>query len=169
MGDFEFDVKSLDSYNKVDTDLKNQRKLGSSQPNGQAQRNTQEQDQDQESDIKSLTAEELQRFKELANKFFSLNEDIQKIEEVLRERKKLKMDLTKKILSFMAEYDIEDLNTNKGKLVYSVSNRKTGLSIAKLKKNINNFFKNEEQSNNFLKFLDEREVKEVVSLKLMKK
>jgi len=171
MGDFEFDVKSLDSYNKVDTDLKNQRKLGSAQPNRQGHLNGQEQnqEQDQESDIKSLTAEELQRFKELANKFFSLNEDIQKIEDVLRERKKLKMDLTKKILSFMAEYDIEDLNTNKGKLVYSVSNRKTGLSIAKLKKNINNFFKNEEQSNNFLKFLDEREVKEVVSLKLMKK
>ena len=165
MGDFEFDVKSLDSYNKVDTDYKNQRKVG----RGNDQQNQQNQDQDQESDIKSLTPEELTRFKELANKFFSLNEDIQKIEEVLRERKKLKVDLTKKILSFMAEYDIEDLNTNKGKLVYSVSNRKTGLSIAKLKKNINNFFKNEEQSNKFLKFLDEREIKEVVSLKLMKK
>jgi len=182
MGDFDFDVKSLDSYNKIETNYKNTNTKNFNNKNNNTNTmnnvnmnannannvNANNVNNDEESDIKSLSQEDLIRFKELANKFFSLNEDIQKIEEVLRERKKLKADLTKKILSFMAEYDIEDLNTNKGKLVYSVSKRKSGLSIAGLKKNINNFFKNEDQSNQFLKFLDEREIKEIVSLKVMK-
>ena len=141
MGDF--DVKSLSSYNKID------------KPE-EAQSN------------KTLSSEDLKNFRELANLYFATDEDIRNMEQFLKERKKVRNSLTQRIMKFMGDYDIEDLDTNKGRLVYSVSMRKSSLSASALKKLAIKFFGNEQQATAFLKHIDNRDEKEVASLKFIR-
>jgi hypothetical protein len=90
------------------------------------------------------------------------------MEKFIRDRKKVRAQLTQRIMKFMADYDIEDLNTNKGSLVYSTTMKKCPLSETSLKKMASKFFDNAHQAEAFLKYISNRDEREISSLKVIR-
>jgi citrate synthase len=76
---------------------------------------------------------ELEEFKTMVKAYMELDGQIKKIQQVLKERRDLKQDLSHKVLAFMAKYNIEDLNTKDGKLRYRVSQVKPTMSKKQIK------------------------------------
>ena len=68
--------------------------------------------------------QQLENFKNNVKNYLNLDDDIKKLEKNVRERKQLKKKVADEILTFMNEHNIEDLNTDSGKLKRSVSRSK---------------------------------------------
>ena len=62
-------------------------------------------------------------FKTNVKNFLDIDDDIIKLEKVIKERKQIKKTLTNEILGFMNTHNIEDLSTGNGKLKRSVEKR----------------------------------------------
>lgn len=60
-------------------------------------------------------------FKENVKEWLSLDDDIITLQNAIKERKSRKVELTPKIMLFMDEYKINDLNTNNGKIKFTKS------------------------------------------------
>lgn len=64
---------------------------------------------------------EFVEFKEHVKEWLALDDDILTLQRAIKERKTRKVDLTSKIMSFMDEYKLNDLNTNNGKIKFTKS------------------------------------------------
>jgi hypothetical protein len=120
-------------------------------------------------EIEDISIENKIAFKNLAKSYFNIDDDIRAAEQLIKTKKKERKELTEKILLFMKENEIDDLDTNKGILQYTVNERKIGLSKKVLQNKLLNFFdKEEDRALDLFKFLDNRETVEKVTLKVKK-
>jgi len=120
-------------------------------------------------DVEDISREQKVAFKNMAIEYFKIDDDIKAAENLIKAKKKERKELTENILKFMKDNEIDDLNTDKGVLQYTVNERKIGLSKKVLQNKLLNFFdKQEEKALDLLKFLDNREKIEKVSLKVKK-
>jgi len=78
----------------------------------------------------------LEEFKQQVRMWIEIDNQVQKLQTAMRERKQMKKQLTEKILKFMGRYNIEDLNTKDGKLRYRTTNVKPTVSKAEIKKRL---------------------------------
>lgn len=90
--------------------------------------------------IEMPDAQALEEFKTHVRTYISADNDIRKLRTLIKERNKTKLGLTSKILSFMARYNIEDLNTKEGKLRYKVTTVKQALNKEQMKSKLDECF-----------------------------
>lgn len=123
---------------------------------------------DMASAITSALKEEgnIDEFKNLAGKYFEYAQDIEKLEIALRERKKKIKFYQDKILSFMKEYQIENLETNKGRIMAVSKTSKTGLNDKFVKQKLVEFFPDKPDTVlQLMNLLNNRDKKENIKIK----
>ncbi len=96
---------------------------------------------------------EFMMFKEEVNQWISLDDDIKVLQKALNERKKAKNMLTPNILEFMGKYEIEDMNTNNGKLIFAKSTTTKPMNKEYMKNKLGEFLKNYEKGEKATSFL----------------
>lgn len=120
-------------------------------------------------DVEDISTEQKVAFKKMAVEYFKIDDDIRAAENLIKTKKKERKELTENILAFMKNNEIDDLNTERGILQYTVNEKKVGLSKKVLQNKLLNFFdKQEERALDLFKFLDNREKVEKVTLKVKK-
>jgi hypothetical protein len=103
---------------------------------------------------------DLDNFKETVRTYLKIDDDIKKLEVVLKELRKKKKDKEKPIMDFMGKYEIEDCNTGDGKLHYQVSSVFKPVNRENLKKQLCKFFKNEKLGEECTNYIYENREKE---------
>lgn len=98
--------------------------------------------------MENINTEDFNVFKINVKKYIAFDDDIKKIEKLLKEKKRDKKDITDKILSFMTDYNIEDLNTENGKLKKSISFTKKPLNKKTIKEKLTQYFNNNDLKGN---------------------
>jgi hypothetical protein len=88
--------------------------------NGGSMNNDQNEDGEQYLELNDDNYEFVQ-FKENVKEWLNIDDDIITLQNAIKDRKKRKNDLTPKIMSFMDEYKINDLNTKNGKIKFTKS------------------------------------------------
>ena len=119
------------------------------------------------SNIENITLEE---FKKYVEKWLELDNFVKKAQDVIRQKKKARDDLSKVITMFMCKYNIEDLNTKEGRIRCKVATSKAPISQKVIKQRITDYFGvNEEQKQAIInKIYEEREEREKVTLRRLK-
>ena len=69
--------------------------------------------------------EELENFKNQVKQWIEYDNQIVKLKQALKERRRVQDQLTERIGSFMSKYNIEDLNTKHGKIRCKIIDIKT--------------------------------------------
>jgi len=121
---------------------------------------------DGEDQIQEMQMIDLENFKDTVRGYLKIDDDIKKVENVLKELRKKKKDMEKPILDFMGKYEIEDCNTGDGKLHYQVTNVFKPINRDNIKKQLGEFFKNSklgEECTNYI--YENREKEQKVQLK----
>jgi hypothetical protein len=85
----------------------------------------------------------LDEFKHQVKLWIELDNQIKQMSEITKEKKKVQRTLTDKILTFMARYNIEDLNTKDGKLRYKVTHVKPSVKQTAIKKKLYDYFEHD--------------------------
>jgi hypothetical protein len=83
---------------------------------------------------------QLDAFKNDVRTWIEVDNSIRDMHAAIRDRRAAKKSLTDRILSFMEEFNIEDLNTKDGRLRYRMSYVRAPLSHASIKDRISNYF-----------------------------
>jgi len=114
----------------------------------------------------------LEEFKHHVKMWMELDNQVKKMNMLVREKKTVQKALTEKILSFMSRYNIEDLNTKEGKLRYKVSYSKPQVKKVDMKDKILNYFEHDKELGSKVVeavFMEEDKAKvEKVSLRRLK-
>ena len=98
--------------------------------------------------------------------YLEIDDQIKALNKAISERRKKKNELSEEILSTMKKFEIDDMNTKNGRLIYSVSKRSKPLNKTNLISGLNIYFQNEEISKNVSKIvLDNRPSVEKVNLR----
>jgi len=114
---------------------------------------------DQISDVEDIDENDMDKFKEDVKKWIDIDDKISALSRDMLLFKKQRLDLNSKIVNFMRNYSIEDLNTNNGKLEYRVKHSKKGLSGKKLHENLLQYFKTDkEQAETIYKYLQDNRI-----------
>ena len=93
-------------------------------------------------------------FKEEVKKWITLDDDIRVLQKALNERKKLKNEITPRILEFMGKYEIENLNTQDGgRLEYSKTSVTKPLSKDYLKHKLSEFLRSMDKAEKCTNFI----------------
>ena len=93
-------------------------------------------------------------FKDDVKKWIDIDDKVLSLSRELSALKKQRLEFNTKIVNFMRNYKIEDLNTNNGKLEYRVKHAKKGLSGKKIHENLLSYFKSDkEEAENIYKYL----------------
>lgn len=74
------------------------------------------------------TQQELEDFKNHVRVWMEIDNSIRKMQSAIKERNQAKAILSQKVLTFMARFNIEDLNTKEGVLRYRVTHVKAPIS-----------------------------------------
>jgi len=117
--------------------------------------------------------QEFQFFKENlktnVKEYLDIDEQIDKLNKALKERKKKKTELSLEILDTMKKIDVNYMNIKGGKLVYAVTKSKAPLNKTNITKSLGKYFNSDEKGMELCKFLFEnREQIEKVRLKRTK-
>ena len=72
--------------------------------------------------------------------WLELDNQIKKMNAIVKEKRTVQKALAEKILGFMMRYNIEDLNTKDGKLRYKVTRVKPAVKVKDIKQNIQSYF-----------------------------
>jgi hypothetical protein len=99
-------------------------------------------------------------FKSNVKSWIELDDDIKTLTEALKERKKKKDEITPDLMTFMSNYQINDLNTKEGQLKFSKTNVAKPLSKKYLMNRIGDFFKNYDKGEEVVNFVYENREKE---------
>ena len=75
--------------------------------------------------------------------YLDIDDQIAALNKAIRERRKLKTKLSENILGVMKQFELNDMNTKNGKLIYSVSKVKQPLNKDNIIKGLNNYFNDE--------------------------
>lgn len=127
-------------------------------------RNNNKYDSDEDNDNEELYLDdnnpEFLEFKSNVKSWIELDDDIKTLTEALKERKKKKEQITPELMTFMSNYQINDLNTKDGQLKFSKTNVAKPLSKKYLMERIGNFFKNYDKGEEVVNFVYENREKE---------
>ena len=106
------------------------------------------------------------QLKQIVKEYLDIDNEIATLQKAIKERKDKKEKLSKMILGTMKNKDIQQMNVNNEKLVYSVTQYKTPLTKPYLNNVLNNYFNNEDKAQNVLDhILENRGRVEKVKLK----
>jgi len=109
---------------------------------------------DQISDVDEIDDNDMNIFKQDVKSWIDIDDKVLSLSKEIALFKKQRLELNSKILKFMRNYKIEDLNTNNGKLEYRVKHTKKGLSGKKIHENLISYFKTDkEQAESIYKYL----------------
>jgi len=98
--------------------------------------------------------------------YLEIDDQIKALNKAIKERKDKKKALSEEILGTMKKFEINNMNTKNGKLIYAVSKSKKGLNTKTLIKGLNLYFKDEMKATEVGKIvMNSREVVEKVSLR----
>lgn len=111
---------------------------------------------------------ELDDFKNYVRAWMEMDDTIKKLRDIMKEKKHIKQELSLKILGFMCQYNIEDLNTKDGKLRYKVTKVKVPLSQNSVKNKIVSTFQPNMKPQELVEKVFERETKVSHTLKRVK-
>lgn len=117
---------------------------------------------------KNFTEDDVENFKETAKKYFAIDDEMKILQKKMTLLRKDKLKYTKDILEFMEENSIKDVNTNSGKLRYTVSYKKESLNKKFIKTKLAEYFKSNDKALDCFKFIDNRAKKEQTKLKRFK-
>lgn len=115
---------------------------------------------EEEMEQMQMQMDDLESFKDTVRTYLKIDDDIKKLEVVLKELRKKKKEQEKPIMDFMGKYEIEDCNTGDGKLHYHVSNVFKPVNRENLKKQLGKFFKNEKLGEECTNYIYENREKE---------
>jgi hypothetical protein len=119
--------------------------------------------------VSQLSSEDKMQFKNLAMKYFQMDDKIKDSEKEVKKYKKERKEIEEKLIEFMQDNEIDDLKTDKGKLEYNVRHSKVGLSKKILQNKLLLWFKDDtDKATELVKFIDDRERVSKVSLKIKK-
>ena len=114
---------------------------------------------EQLSDVEDIDESDMDKFKEDVKKWIDIDDKILSLSHDLRIIKKQRLELNSKIVNFMRNYNIEDLNTNNGKLEYRVKHSKKGLTAKKIHENLILYFKTDkDQAETIYKYLKDNRI-----------
>ncbi len=89
-----------------------------------------------------------------------LDDEIKTLQKAINDRKKRKNELTPKVLEFMGKYEIDDLNTNEGKIQYTKTLITKPMNKEYMKTRLSEFLKSVEKAEKATKYLFENRPKE---------
>ena len=89
---------------------------------------------------------EVNIFKERASKYIHLDNEIKKINDLLKKKKKERDNLQGYMLNFMNNHKIKDINTSNGKLKYSVVKTKKSFTKDTINKTLTSYFNNTDKA-----------------------
>jgi hypothetical protein len=112
----------------------------------------------------------LEDFKNYVRKWLEMDNFIKKAQEVVKEKKKNRDELSQVITGFMCKYNIEDLNTKEGRIRCKVGFVKAPINQKMVKQRLTDIFDGEEERKNEIinKIYNERETAEKVTLRRLK-
>jgi predicted nucleic acid-binding Zn-ribbon protein len=94
----------------------------------------------------AINEEVLEEFKKKVQIWLKLDNDVKRLNDALKERRKKKNKLNEEIMEFMDKYHFDDLNTDKGIIKYKKSSVKTPLSQKIIKEKLNELFENDDNT-----------------------
>ena len=99
--------------------------------------------------------------------YLSIDDQITALNKAVKERREKKKKLSQEILGLMKQFEINNMNTSNGKLIYSVTKTKEPLTRKSLVRTLNIYFNdNSEKANELSKFvMDNRKKIERVQLR----
>ena len=98
--------------------------------------------------------------------YLEIDDQIKALNKAIAERRKKKKELSEEILSTMKKFEIDNMNTKNGRLIYNVSKRAKPLNKKNLISGLDKYFKNVDKSKEVSKIiLDNREVVEKIQLR----
>jgi hypothetical protein len=98
--------------------------------------------------------------------YLDTDDQIKALNKAIIERRKKKNELSEEILVTMKKFEIDNMNTKNGKLIYSTTKSTKPLNKSNLISGLNLYFKDEDKSKNISKLvLDNREKVEKVRLR----
>ena len=98
--------------------------------------------------------------------YLDMDDQIKALNKAIAERRKRKNELSEEILGTMKKFEIDNMNTKNGKLIYSTTKSTKPLNKSNLISGLNLYFKDEDKSKNISKLvLDNREKVEKVRLR----
>jgi hypothetical protein len=104
--------------------------------------------------------------KENVKEYLEIDDQIKALNKAIVERRKQKSKLSADILTMMNKFEIDNMNTKNGRLIYSVSNTSKPLSKKNLVDGLNIYFKNEDTAKSVSQIvLDSRPKVEKITLK----
>jgi len=104
--------------------------------------------------------EEFLEFKNNVKEWLLLDDDIITLQNAIKDRKVKKNELTPKILDYMERYEINDLNTNNGKIKFTKSLQTKPLNKQFLISRLGDFFKDFSKGEKAASFILENRDKE---------
>jgi len=121
---------------------------------------------EEEEEVFDDSNEEFVIFKNNVKEWMILDDDINTLQKAIKDRKTKKNELTPKILEFMSSNEINDLNTNNGKLKFTKSVCTKPLNKQFLISRLGDFFKDFNKGEKAASFiLDNRDKEEKFRLK----
>lgn len=125
---------------------------------------------DEEFDDKSYifneSNDEFVEFKKNVKEWITLDDDILTLQNAIKERRVKKNELTPKIIDYMDRFEINDLNTNSGKLKFTKSLQTKPLNKQFLINKLGDFFKDFAKGEKVASFiLENRDKAEVMKLR----
>jgi len=98
--------------------------------------------------------------------YLDMDDQIKALNKAIVERRKKKNELSKEILVTMKKYEIDNMNTKNGKLIYSTTKSSKPLNKNNLITGLNLYFQDEDKAKNVSKIvLEHREKIEKVKLR----
>ena len=103
-----------------------------------------------------LSNQDMSQAQLIIKEWLSIDDEIEKLNKALRERKKKKKELQEYITNFMKSKEIPHFNINDGQLILTETKQKKPLSKALLFNLCNKYFNNNSnQANNFVDFIQD--------------
>ena len=104
--------------------------------------------------------------KDNVKEYLDIDDQIKALNKAIIERRKQKSKLSADILTMMNKFEIDNMNTKNGRLIYSVSNTSKPLSKKNLVDGLKIYFKNEDTAKSVSQIvLDSRPTVEKITLK----
>ena len=104
--------------------------------------------------------------KDNVKEYLDIDDQIKALNKAIVERRKQKSKLSADILTMMNKFEIDNMNTKNGRLIYSVSNTSKPLSKKNLVDGLKIYFKNEDTAKSVSQIvLDSRPTVEKITLK----
>ena len=107
-------------------------------------------------------------FKMLVKKWFELDNYIKRAQDVIKEKRNEKNQISQVIMSFMCKYNIEDLNTKEGRIRCKSMQVKTPINKEFIKQQLTNYVADAKRDEVIQKIYEEREKVEKTTLRRLR-